>query len=391
VRIIRRGVRTFAVLVVSAASLLAGEARGAPIFLPLGDLPGGGFLSAATGASADGSVVVGVSQSASGDEAFRWTSEDGMVGLGDLPGGAFNSMAWGVSADGSVIVGSAAGVGASGVEAFRWTSRDGMVSLLEGQPSTANGVSGDGSVVVGVIDDEAFRWTSEDGILGLGHISGTCCDSEARAVSADGSIVVGYSESEAFRWTADEGMVGLGDLPGGTHTSAAWAVSADGSVIVGDSFSASSTSQPEAFRWTSSEGMVGLGFLPGGTGLRTARAVSADGSMIGGIGNSHLEAFIWDETFGMRNLRDVLVGLDLDLSGWTLIEVTGIVDDGLGNDNSVTIVGSGLNPSSDLEAFIAQIPEPTTAWLIGLGLGGLATLRRRGRARSLRSLSVRQG
>ena len=41
------------------------------------------------GVSADGSVVVGQSSSASGIEAFRWTSGGGMVGLGDLPGGIF--------------------------------------------------------------------------------------------------------------------------------------------------------------------------------------------------------------------------------------------------------------------------------------------------------------
>jgi probable HAF family extracellular repeat protein len=57
----------------------------------LGDLPGGEFHSVAIGVSADGSVIVGPSDSASGYEAFRWTSDGGMVGLGDLPGGWFQS------------------------------------------------------------------------------------------------------------------------------------------------------------------------------------------------------------------------------------------------------------------------------------------------------------
>ena len=52
----------------------------------LGDLPGGTFISPAHGVSSDGSVVVGFSNSALGQEAFRWTSGGGMVGLGDLPG-----------------------------------------------------------------------------------------------------------------------------------------------------------------------------------------------------------------------------------------------------------------------------------------------------------------
>ena len=52
-------------------------------FQGLGDLPGGGFWSNAVGVSADGSVVVGFSDSSASDigEAFRW--ENGvMTGLG---------------------------------------------------------------------------------------------------------------------------------------------------------------------------------------------------------------------------------------------------------------------------------------------------------------------
>jgi probable HAF family extracellular repeat protein len=59
----------------------------------LGDLDAGLFTSQAFAVSADGSVVVGLGSSASGFEAFRWTSGGGMVGLGDLAGGAFFSQA----------------------------------------------------------------------------------------------------------------------------------------------------------------------------------------------------------------------------------------------------------------------------------------------------------
>ena len=54
-------------------------------FLGLGDLPGGEYRSDATAVSANGKVVVGQSDSALGQEGFRWTRSDGMVGLGDLP------------------------------------------------------------------------------------------------------------------------------------------------------------------------------------------------------------------------------------------------------------------------------------------------------------------
>jgi probable HAF family extracellular repeat protein len=50
----------------------------------LGDLPGGSFSSVAVGVSSDGSVVVGVGNSASGNEAFRWTQAEGMRRLYDV-------------------------------------------------------------------------------------------------------------------------------------------------------------------------------------------------------------------------------------------------------------------------------------------------------------------
>ncbi|WP_287722282.1 hypothetical protein [Microcystis sp. M055S1] len=127
-------------------------------FQGLGDLPGGSFSSDATGVSADGSVVVGQSTSASGNEAFRWTQATGMVGLGDLaggisfPGGFFSSP--GVSADGSVVVGSSN----SDFDASRWTQATGTVGLgnLEWASfGEALGVSSDGSVVVGYSSNDS--------------------------------------------------------------------------------------------------------------------------------------------------------------------------------------------------------------------------------------------
>jgi probable HAF family extracellular repeat protein len=90
---------------------------------------------------------------------FRWTAERGMVGLGDLPGGPLNSNVWDVSADGSVIVGY--GNTASGEAAFLWTVGDGMRNLrdlliangatgLTGWTLTqATAVSADGRTIVG--------------------------------------------------------------------------------------------------------------------------------------------------------------------------------------------------------------------------------------------------
>jgi probable HAF family extracellular repeat protein len=263
---------TRSILTVAAVSVVASTAFGGPSFQGLGDLPGGEFYSSAWDVSADGSVVVGYSYSASGWEAFRWTAGGGMVGLGWLPGGHLISRAYGVSADGSVVVGT-------------------------------------------------------NHLLTSGWLS------------------------QAFRWTQAGGMVGLGDLPGGANQSLANSVSADGSVVVGNGRSAVSM---EPFRWTSGGGMVGLGRLPGGKSC-LALGASADGSVVVGWGDSAsgaFEAFIWDATNGMRSLHDVLVDdYGLDLTGWTVRRAQDASTDGS------VLVGFGINPDGNTEAWIAVIPK----------------------------------
>ena len=81
------------------------------------------------------------------------------TGLGDLAGGSFSSAANGVSSDGSVVVGR--GESASG-EAFRWTQAGGMVNLKDFL--ITNGVSG------------LTGWRLN----------------QATAISADGMTIVGY-------------------------------------------------------------------------------------------------------------------------------------------------------------------------------------------------------
>jgi len=345
-------------------------------FQSLGDLPGGNFRSTARAISADGSTVVGSSSSAFEDgEAFRWTSDGGMVGLGDLPGGGFRSGASAVSPNGSVIVGGSES--ASGFEAFRWTSGGGMVGLgdLSGGSfqSGAGGVSADGMVVVGssnsVAGQEAFRWTSGTGMVGL-DASENRQFVTASDVSADGSIIVGggslRSRAVAILRTPEGELVGLGNFFGGVGGSSATAISDDGSVTVGYS---PFTGGLAGFRWSDDgRGLVRLEDLPGGNFISIPRDVSADGSVIVGSGTSATgsEAMFWTADRGMRSVRDFLLTAGLtEPDDWTLSETTGVSADGR------TIVGWGTNPNGDREAWIATVPEPSTLVLAAIGLAAL--------------------
>lgn len=137
---------------------------------------------------------------------------------------------------------------------------------------TANATSSDGSVVVGGLDNqatslfEAYRWTAESGPVLLG----TCLPdyhSRALAVSGDGSIIVGYvqndsgfDEQKAFIWDEGHGMRLLQDVLEDDYgfdlsgwrlaePSASWkatGVSQDGSTIVGTALNAEG--QQEAWR-----------------------------------------------------------------------------------------------------------------------------------------------
>ncbi|MEM9659122.1 MAG: hypothetical protein AAF961_12245, partial [Planctomycetota bacterium] len=173
------------------------------------------------------------------------------IPLGFLPGQS-ESGARAVSADGRFVVGN------SGEEAYRWSRETGMISL---GAFTARDVSADGEVVVGgVLDVGALRW--EDGTLtAIGDLTtiGRTTDDpggplmdDANGVSADGSVVVGNTgidfkgEADSFR-IVDSVIQPLGDLPGGAHASGVNAVSADGSIIAGQGDSGQGGT--EAFRW----------------------------------------------------------------------------------------------------------------------------------------------
>jgi hypothetical protein len=87
-------------------------------------------------------------------------------------------------------------------------------------------------------------------------------------------------------------------------------------------------------------------------------AVSGDGSVIissGAGGDTPRFASIWQADNGTRFLERAMVyeyGLAFEMAGWGGVQPLGTSDDG------TTIVGWGLNPQGDVEAWVARLDEP---------------------------------
>jgi len=307
-------------------------------FYALGNLPShsNDLYSAAYDVSPDGAVVVGESSSfehvTGFHQAFIWTLQDKeMRGLME-PTGTLESWANAAANSGSVI----AGIVRNGsvfngpIHAVRWEGNH--INELDSDPeslTSANGISANGSVIVGAREGNAYHWSFGVGFTFLdnGNPNTSNSDFYASDISNDGSVIVGKRIDRAFRWE-NSFMTYLGPEP--SIFSSAHAVSADGYVIVGER-------DYHAFRWKDGI-MTDIGLLSE-LSNSAATDVSADGSIIVGYANG---AFIWTESSGIQNLQEVLEhDYGLDLSGWQLSAANGISDDGK------VIAGEGCNTNRD--------------------------------------------
>lgn len=291
----------------------------------------------------------------------------------DASGGGQN-----ISRDGNCIVGFQDAGFSTPFHAVRWTEANGSADL--GTLDSANNASRssfaadtnqDCSVVVGFSDVTAggatqhgFRWTS-NGMVDLGTPPNGGPNSRAFGVSIDGTVIVGdadfpagaFTRKGAFRWTGGS----FTDLIPGTTPSLATAVSADGTVIVGQVGTSTASS---AFRWTTQNStMQPIGPLPGHT-TASAIAVSDNGKIIAGISHPTFlqyqgpvlgwnpgTAFRWTAT-GIKDLRQILSDSGVDMTGITLVSVTGMSPDGQWIQGAATTLQTG---PGETVSYIAQV------------------------------------
>lgn len=378
--------KSFRIAVVSVCPLFASGALGVPSFTPLPFLPGEDH-SLVTSVSDDGRFIGGHTSgpTATGFTPIIWdglTRNPLTLPSGFEDGGAYINA---ISGDGRSAV--AIGLGPDGFQGVRWdnTGTPHVLSTVPGTFSSYNAINFDGSVAGGVVNQSLFHrtsdallWTSAGGERNLGNIPGFQGEASITGVSNDGSVVVGFATDSARRpvtWTSAGGfevLPGLPTAPPSGTIGVAVEVSADGSTIVG-AIEADGAMRP-AF-WNAARQVTTLDLFPGYQ-VGEAVAASNNGVVVGNWRETEFSteleslAFIWNESAGARPLQDVLVSdFGLDLSGWTLRVVTDITPDG------TVLVGSGINPRGELQAFRVVIPAPGVLGL--MAMSGVLLARRR--------------
>jgi uncharacterized membrane protein len=246
-----------------------------------------------------GSVVVGTALYRDCDgcqgyqHAVRW--EAGALEVLGMPDSSSQTAATGISADGSVIVGY--DYGFPGFVAFRWTREEGVVPLGAGTPL---GISADGRVTVGYGTQgrqRAVRWSPEGDVFELDALPAEDF-SYAYGADADGSVVVGSSWStattSAMRWSESDGTTSFAPFPGDV-VAAFYSTNQDGSVAVGVSTNVRPPTlyAGHALIWDDALGARALesdltraGIDIGEWKLVQASDLSADGRVITGFGTN---------------------------------------------------------------------------------------------------------
>ena len=262
-----------------------------------------GALAAAV--SASGSVVVG---GLADGGAYYWMPTTGVVFAGGIT-------ADGVSDDGHTIVGWARD--AAGIQQAAFWQRATEWRLLGSFPNAtpcdaflggATDTNSNGQVVVGYAYQSctsvhAFKWQESTGMVDLGS-SVTGRSSLAQGVSGDGTVVVGYQTradgvTQGAKWL--EGRQELVPGPNG-FVGTAMATNNDGSVIVGRICVYGDEANQSAWMWRPRDGTTCLPAprrrpSPGPDIIVEAAATSDDGQVIGGSqnvgGSVDSDAVIW--------------------------------------------------------------------------------------------------
>ncbi len=349
-----RTLALFATSGIAAIGLAASAAAQTPLYF---DLPSG---TSATGVAIVGSEAVVVGTDNTG--VFKWTLSGGIVHLGET-----TSTNPRISDDGSRVTATTTVGGISRAAYWSggttWTQIPGLASISGSMETSANGLSGDGSTIVGLGwatpgAGHCFSWTSAGGTIDRG---GQFSDpsSNGYSTNGNGSVIVGWKNSLANQRTAARWVNGTLSFlsyvaPNMTTYSLSEAqnTNASGSIVVGYRVWGGDNS---AWRWDASTGNgTLLPNLPGETTSAAALDVSDDGSIIVGhsggnvIGGTHSIIWINNQPQG---LGDYLVAHNTP--NFPSYPDIGLVTAISGDGNAIVGRGTGFGSG-----------QPTGGWLV---------------------------
>jgi hypothetical protein len=371
--VFQRGVARIAYFLLLAGLTAARDAAAATFVEVPATFGGTGLVI--TGISGDGQVLVGRTILPGPLAGIRWTQATGWQDLG-APAGRTHTRVADTSFDGSEV----AGTGDPGGGAFRWVQGIGWGSQLF--PGEAAAISADGSVVAGTYQTIIFPGAAPDPAIGpvlstvlyawregIGATWQVAADPpwwfDIGGITGDGGAVVGTRTSIIghmipMRFAVTGGGVQLRVAPEGVGnecvelidnpcTGQALSVSADGTTVAGAVELATGLVPPHAARWIGSAAPPV--FLDGGPPAppSSGHDVSGDGHMI--VGARDGAAFLLTAGGGMQDLKGLLEGHGVDLTGWTLANAQFISDDGS------VIAGTGTRPGGAFAIWLAQAPE----------------------------------
>jgi probable HAF family extracellular repeat protein len=356
----------------------------------LGDLGGG--QSDAEGLNNEGQVV-GYSTTSSGDtDAFLY-SNGTMTNLGILAGDT-DSAATGINDSGQIVGYSGTtstfanynGVPNPGYNGTAFLYSGGTMTDLStsvgGTSSAATGINNSGQVVgySTASSGESYAFLYSGGAvtnLGfLGSESGVYSSSLAFGINSSGQVVGGSSTNDAGRiaFSYSVGtMTNLGSLPGPNVSggSAATAINSSGLIVGGSGL----PGVANAFLYSNGT-LTNLGTLGGTNPNSLATGINDSGEIVGysGTGFGALgpsQAFV-DLSGTMQSLNSLYASMLVSGTGSQTGFVSLVSANAIDAAGDIAGVGTYWNGTSDQqEAFLLDVPEPSTWALL---LGGLATL-----------------
>jgi probable HAF family extracellular repeat protein len=282
-----------------------------------------------TSLSANGRAAAGLSLATF--ESFHWTARGGLTLLGRNPMAELghSSGTPHVSYDGKVVSGTIVSDDGTYSTAGRWTAAGGWSMLapplppggtqMDGEDSSAFGLSGDGAVVTGLYwrtdgKAHAMTWTAATGMLDMGS-SGR--SSRIDGASADGRVLAGWDEHPQFGnrraavWV--DGVLTV--LEDSDWPSEASAVNRAGTIVVGYSGNpADFQTYATMWSWNGAgwtKTLLGVIHKGNKTGYAAASGVSDDGSMVVGVVRPDVmspksQGFVWTPQGGFVDAGDLL-------------------------------------------------------------------------------------